>query len=289
MLSSVDLWQTKHWKRTLPPQDEQGMFYGSYPPTGSWEHEPSPDYMNWDTYSIQAASTFRATSSLQDTQDYLPFDHALTTFPYGSARGTLAPEDFKTPNHFARPSLGSNFRNSSSEPRSALDVGSSHRIDASLYGPTAFNSVSPGCQTSPLEDRIPMDFDRDLDSFPGRVSQTMFNMYAESAPGLANTGLNPLKRTFGVDDHCQGYDLSKPHPEEYWNTGRTTMGSGETIHDTQPEAFVDGHFMPQDIQDMTLPPGPFDQRDISPLTDAESLICEVPGCGKTFDKRHRFK
>lgn len=149
--------------------------------------------------------------------------------------------------------------------------------DSSAQGPNASNLASSDCPTPLMENDVSLDLDFNGDplitpsesaGFPWDGS---FNSTSLPYPGLCGN----------IDTH--NYYLATSEAQSPMESFPIAIDSDETI--------VYTHYGPSMRLSYPeiLQPGQSEQQDMSFGADAESWRCEVPGCGKTFDKRHRFK
>lgn len=295
MRSSIKMLQPKHRTRTLPPQEHHHPFHGSCPSTGPCEHGFSPDNVIRNSGSTpQAAPTWTGTKSSSSTQDFCPLDDTTSLLSHVTSRGILATGNVPISNHDIDLLRATGNPGILSEPWNSPGVESSDSTIKLFHGLTNLNhkpdmNCNPGhCQIPYTGDDYSMDFDLDLDF--ASDTQIMSMGLTGSVEDMTFTHPHLMERIFYTGHDFQGYDLLEPNAQYPRNNGHIALTADDfPSDDTEYESFIGEHPMPQDAQDITMAPGQFDRGSMSPVTDAESWLCQVTGCGKTFDKRHRFK
>lgn len=150
-------------------------------------------------------------------------------------------------------------------------------VDGSAHGLNVSNLATSDCVTPLMENDASLDLDFTGDPLitPSESAGFPWNGPSDSTnlpyPGLCGN----------IDTHR--YNLGSSEAQSPVESFPITVDSDETIVYTHY-----GPTMRLNYQEI-LPSGQAEQQDMPFGADAESWRCEVPGCGKTFDKRHRFK
>lgn len=297
MFSSARNLPSKHWKRTLSPQSQHRLLHGSYPPTEPLRIAHSPDQRSWNSGStLQPMVPWSSTMSVPSSQDLSYFDHIFPSLTGGHEYGSSQnPSEVLTTEHFSAPCQGLGLSNgmealyTSPDPWNSLTLGSSCCANTSFHEPLTSNCGSSNCETPSMDDDIPLDFDFDFGSdlriAPVGSTASEWNTLFSST-GLPYQGSRP---GFHTGNDIQGFDLDRFEAQTFRNDFDVTASFDGISRNTQDETAVDESSMPQDLQDILLTSGRLEQPRISPSMDVESFKCEAPGCGKIFNKRHRYK
>lgn len=246
--------------------------------------QPSSQTLLESTNSYQSMTPLTNTMYTPGSLDIGSFDYVSSWLSSNTSYGcnygpssTLPMDSFSSfnqdPNVFDAPGNPYIYPN----PQYLPWMDSVREADSLAHGQHASNLTSSDCATPLMENDVSLDLDLTGDplitpsesaGFPWNGSIDTINL---PYPGLCGN----------IDTHK--YNLASSEAQSPVENFPITVDSDDTI--------VYTHYGPNMRLNYPeiLQPGQTEQQDMSFGADAESWRCEVPGCGKTFDKRHRFK
>lgn len=292
-MHSVSILQPKQWKKISSVSSQNPLSYGTYPPTGPLENAYPSNNVFWNSgnttlWSAIARTETRPFSHFQEPNcsDDIP-SPLCTDIIHGSRNvpsDVLPAEHFFVPGYGVGPSHGMSQPVMPLDPWDYLNPGLSCTAESYFCHPQMSDHNPSNCATPSTEGDASLDFDFDLTS-NSDIQMTPMDITSlpQYPPAIA---VDLAEQFYRANRGPQGYYPDMLGPPDVANDDCTAQESSGC---TQYKPIVDRYCMTQDAQELPPPSVQFDQRELSPVTDTGSWTCEIPECGKTFQKRHKFK